>query len=35
VQEPKQWLAQRLQNEKAIRSQFIDVEATQAAICNG
>jgi superfamily II DNA helicase RecQ len=35
VEEPKQWLAQRLQNEKAIRSQFIDVEATRAALARG
>jgi hypothetical protein len=35
VEEPKQWLAQRLQNERAIRSQFIDVEATRAALAKG
>ena len=35
VEEPKQWLAQRLQNEKAIRNQFIDVEATRAALARG
>jgi hypothetical protein len=35
VEDSKQWLAQRLQNEKAIRSQFIDVEATRAALARG
>ncbi|OAK93354.1 hypothetical protein IQ06DRAFT_200927, partial [Phaeosphaeriaceae sp. SRC1lsM3a] len=35
VVDPKQWLAQRLQNEKAIRNQFINVEATRAALARG
>jgi superfamily II DNA helicase RecQ len=35
VGEPKQWLGQRLQDEKTIQSQFIDVEATRAALARG
>jgi superfamily II DNA helicase RecQ len=35
VGDPKQWLAQRLQKEKAIRNQFIHVEATRAALARG
>jgi superfamily II DNA helicase RecQ len=32
VEEPKQWLGQRLQNEKKIRDEFINVEATRSAL---
>jgi hypothetical protein len=35
VEEPKRWLGQRLQDEKAIQEQFIDVEATRAALAKG
>jgi hypothetical protein len=35
VEDPKQWLGQRLQTEKAIRRQFINVEATRAALARG
>jgi hypothetical protein len=35
VEDPKRWLGQRLQQEKAIRNQFIDVEATRAGLARG
>jgi hypothetical protein len=35
VEDPKKWLGQRVGKEKALQSQFIDVEATRAALASG
>jgi superfamily II DNA helicase RecQ len=35
VEDPRRWLEQRLKSERAIRSQFIDVEATRSALAQG
>jgi hypothetical protein len=35
VEDPKKWLSQRVGKEKALRCQFIDVAATQAALARG
>ncbi|KAL5371306.1 hypothetical protein DPSP01_014356 [Paraphaeosphaeria sporulosa] len=35
VEEPKQWLGQRLQGERKLREAFVDVEATRSALARG
>ncbi|CAN9206868.1 unnamed protein product [Alternaria alternata] len=35
VEEPKQWLGQRLQDERKLREEFVDVEATRSALARG
>ena len=35
VEEPKQWLGQRLQDERKLRGEFVDVEATRSALARG
>ncbi|CAN9175108.1 unnamed protein product [Alternaria alternata] len=35
VEELKQWLGQRLQDERKLREEFVDVEATRSALARG